>query len=268
MNSIVKIIPIFFFVIVVIACKRELPAMSQLNEECSCAHEVTADFNILEILNMYEQNVVSVETDNILAPSNVVFEALEENASYEWFIGQDVEHTKNVSRWFYGSLVGQTIPITLVVHKEPNKICFPKDDGIDTLTKEVKLFSYSDSSMLEGTFRVAEEGSTDSLDIVFDFVGTWSNNIYYPSTGGGLAVNNFDGQGKSFDYTSRHVVYRGYRGFKSDLDFYDFDQVNTLNYYVHEARMDSLGNYYLKHSYKKEFQSNIRIVKEMWGRKL
>jgi hypothetical protein len=54
--------------------------------------------------------------------------------SYKWIIGaEEIENQPMVYRSGFPRNVW--IPITLIVQKKPNTACFPKDDGIDTITK-------------------------------------------------------------------------------------------------------------------------------------
>jgi hypothetical protein len=77
--------------------------------------------------------------------SNCYFVADEENAKYTWLIGAGVYHTRTVSIDFINSRIdaGTLIPVTLIVEKEPNKKCFPNDDGRDTFTKQILVARYA-----------------------------------------------------------------------------------------------------------------------------
>lgn len=81
--------------------------------------------------------VYDVESDTIGV--ECYFVADEENAKYTWLIGGGVYHTRTVSINFSTSnLPASTrVPVTLIVEKEPNRKCFPNDDGKDTFTKEI-----------------------------------------------------------------------------------------------------------------------------------
>jgi len=81
--------------------------------------------------------VYDVESDTIGV--ECYFRAEEENAKYTWLIGGGVYHTRTVSIDFRTSNLAPStrVPITLIVEKEPNKKCFPNDNGKDTFTKEI-----------------------------------------------------------------------------------------------------------------------------------
>jgi len=88
--------------------------------------------------SLKEQGLVwDVITDTVR--HSCYFVAEEEAAKYTWLIGGGVYHTRTVSIDFTSSGIaaGTFIPVTLIVEKEPNKNCFPNDDGRDTFTKQI-----------------------------------------------------------------------------------------------------------------------------------
>ena len=121
-------------------------------EECSCATKANANFTIEEMTSGNPNLAKYTETDSIFSEKNVRFYATEEAEEYTWYIGSEVIHTREVMRYFDNSLVGQTIPVKLVVKKSPNLICFPNEDGTDSLVKY---------------FTVAQLPTYDFLDFVF-----------------------------------------------------------------------------------------------------
>ncbi len=163
---ITSILVVFLF-----SCKKEVqPALQDL--DCSCAKEVSADFMMEETYAYGYEWETRIDTDTIYYNKNVVFTALEENAEYTWLIGSEIISEKTVARYFNQSLAGQTIPIKLIVKKKPNLICFPEDDGIDTLEKNLYISSEDWTNVydypnyrFEGTFRMKEKNATDSIDI-------------------------------------------------------------------------------------------------------
>jgi hypothetical protein len=181
--------------LVVLACKKiEQPEMAQLNQECDCAKEVSADFVMEEMTTGNINFAQYTPTDTILEKKNVRFRALEDGAIYTWYIGQEVLTTQQVTRYFGESLVNQSLPIVLVVKKSPNSICFPNDDGYDSI---VKFLTVSDRSsfpeinpdyVLEGSYKVKEKNGNDSIIMNFDFV-------YVDSQEQSWNITNFDGNG-------------------------------------------------------------------------
>lgn len=173
------------------SCKKVQPEMKEL--DCSCAKETNADFDIEEIAGYglwYEKRSI---TDSSFKDINIIFTAKAENATYKWYIGNEILETKSVMRFFNSSLVGQTISITLVVQKKPNYICLPNDDGYDSITKTVVITNRNfDSSFsepnptLEGVFRMKEENGSDSIDISINM---------YVDTRDRVTISNYDGNG-------------------------------------------------------------------------
>jgi hypothetical protein len=214
--------------LVMLACKKiEQPEMSQLNQECDCAKEVSADFVIEEMTRWPGASLNRLtETDTIFKNKNVQFRALEDGASYTWYIGQEIIDGQITGRFFEESLAGMNIPITLVVKKKPNKICFPQDDGYDSITKIMHVSPYvveteSDYEFgsIEGKYRVKSPHLADSFDIILSVI---KQSIATRT----VKIENYNGLGdvafcpSTFEYNYRKI--------------YLFDQ---LNGYVHN-RLD------------------------------
>lgn len=183
------------FVLLQYSCKKVQPDLNNL--DCGCAHEVSADFTMEEIVGgsfpeSYEN--FWTFTDTTFSEKTVRFTALEEGASYKWYMGSEIVNQKQVKRYFSSSFDNQILPITLVVKKKPNKICFPNDDGYDSITKflSVKSISLLEATFLEGVFRFYSTELKDSFDVEIDFL---------PGDGFGhgpyFNMYNYDGMGSN-----------------------------------------------------------------------
>jgi hypothetical protein len=131
-----------------------------------------------------------------LYESNVRFTALEEDAEYTWYIGSEVLNDKSFVRYFSDQWKESNIPVTLVVKKQPNKACFPDDDGYDSIVKTFHVSKYPidngdnqdmEFGSIEGYYRVFSKELNDSIDIYFDVVRRFSNRS--------ANVANVDGSG-------------------------------------------------------------------------
>lgn len=182
-------------IILFISCKKEVqPQMSPLNEDCDCANAVSAEFVIEEMTTGNLNFARYTETDKIFGNKNVRFYAKEENAEYTWYIGNEILNTREVKRYFENSMVGQSIPITLVVKKNPNSICFPNDDGYDSLihyfsVAQLDLYYNYDTTFLEGIYRMKSPLLTDSVDIIIDY------RLYSNGMNQCFDIYNYDGSG-------------------------------------------------------------------------
>jgi len=175
------------------SCKKVQPEMKEL--DCSCAKEVSADFTMEEIVagSFPEDGVENfwTFTDTIYSEKTVRFTALEDGATYKWYMGSEIVNQKQLKRYFSTAFSNQVLPITLVVKKKPNKICFPNDDGYDSITKFLSVKSdLSETVFLEGAFRFYSTELKDSFDVQIDFQpGDNSGNISR------FNLYNYDGKG-------------------------------------------------------------------------
>jgi len=252
------------FILLVSSCCKE-PVIPPFPENpCAGKKPVTADFKILEVLGPTQfLSAFKTETDNIIYNKNVIFEAVEEGAQYTWYIGEEVLNTKSFGRFFNTDWTGQTIPVTLVVEKEPNLTCFPSDPGRDSVTKFMQVFGACDydNMPMNGTFRIAREMQTDS----FDFSIQLYNNQHFQFTGCyTIDLLNVDGQGTdciSGTNMNIYTVHRNNRFLKKDWGpdlCFGFDM---------EAQLHLNGIFELTFKHYAGMFPNYE-TRKFWGRKL
>ena len=207
MKNIIKIVLLLLVSFAVVMCKKKVqPALSEINKDCGCAKEVSADFLMEEATSTNPNFAKYTETDTIYRDKNVRFTAKEENAEYTWILGLDTVHTRSVTRYFYNWMVGNTYPITLIVKKKSNSICLPNDDGYDSITKHITVVAMnlngaSGELHFEGQYKVKSPLLPDSTIISLDY--------YYVSSGAFqnmLNVINYDGEGADCLHNINHAI--------------------------------------------------------------
>ncbi|MEY2923045.1 MAG: hypothetical protein RLZZ493_1982 [Bacteroidota bacterium] len=194
---------ILFASVLLTSCRKEQPSMPNGLTDCGCAEETSADFFMEEMTEANINFARYTDTDTIYANKNVRFTAKVEGAEYTWYIGADVLTTSTVNRFFSTALIGQTLPITLVVRKNPNSICFPNDDGYDSITKyltivERNIYNNNTISRLEGLYKMKSPLLSDSTIITVE--------IYYQNGSNQfLKIYNYDGQESNCSIGSSNV---------------------------------------------------------------
>lgn len=212
-------------ILLTLACKKEKPELSNgIKDPCSCSNEVSADFAIEE-KTTYIPEDIWVESDTVIRGATVRFTAKEENANYTWYIGTQVFNTRSVFRNFGQEWSDVDIPITLVVTKEPNTVCFPNDDGHDSIVQTFHIINpnhfWNDDQTeyvnwaTAGTYRMISPSHQDSFDIT---VRIFKHPLYPMSRY--VAMENWDGYGNDcFSYSKGH--------FGSAYRFYAFQETGT-----------------------------------------
>jgi hypothetical protein len=119
-------------------------------DPCYGKKKVSAQFTIHEAVANRSEEWKYYDTDTIFTDA-AYFTPLEDNAQYEWHIGADVLTTKKVTRTQFPR--GQTIPITLIVTKTPDKSCFPNDTGRDSVTRWMHITAPNEPSKVFGAFK-------------------------------------------------------------------------------------------------------------------
>lgn len=170
-------------ILIAISCKKKHPFISD-SADCTSESKVSADFFMEEMTESNLNFARYTNTDTIYANKTVRFTATEENAEYTWIIGSETLHEKEIFRFFSDQLIGQTIPVQLIVEKTPNLNCFPDDNGLDTVIKYLTIVEMNrdpvyhsifnaDQPNFDGTYRVKEQNGSDSVDVTFDFVHSY-----------------------------------------------------------------------------------------------
>jgi hypothetical protein len=256
-------------IVLLFACKKEKPDIMQPIDPCACASEVSAEF-VIEELATHIPIEIWIETDTTLHSKKVQFRALEENAEYTWYIGTEQFNTQAASRYFSDEWKGFNIPITLVVKKEPNKVCFPEDDGYDSITKTFHVSQYpinpdvmnTDPIIyhggIAGTYRMFHEGLNDSIDIKVELKR--ENSVL------ARVVNfeNLDGLGLVCNDTleenvHRRIKYMTYRELKIRRIDIGHDYCSTLHGVIRN-KMDGTAEMIFESPVQEDYPSNNEVV--------
>ncbi len=143
------------------SCKDDEP-------HCPDAH-VTANFTIGQI--PFGPDTIFIG-DTVLTDRVVVLEAAKGHKGYEWKIGKDPYRQAVTDRitTLRFPLPFNSIEIRLIVHSKPNTVCFPNDDGIDTLIKYLTVIDRLSNPIRNGRFSgyLAEEPSNTFVVEIID----------------------------------------------------------------------------------------------------
>ncbi|MBI3234192.1 MAG: hypothetical protein HYZ42_09155 [Bacteroidetes bacterium] len=117
--------------------------------------------------------------------------------SYEWILGAETLSVQKFKRTFKLAPPGM-YSVKLKIKKQPNKACFPDDDGEDTKTQNFYIVPSVCQFQTYGHFKVLFEGSTDSTIVS---LRGWNYNTgsTADSCYDGLKVINFDQQNDTID---------------------------------------------------------------------
>lgn len=176
---------ISFFILLVICCCK---CTHKDPDPCASLKLTTANFIITEELqpiNSYEYNSWKpYPTDTVIyrRAFRVGITASQDslkNTKYEWILGNGIYNDKqlfvNFNNKYSNRPEENIVTVRLRVMTEPNKSCFPIDDGMETLTKNIVFVSDS-MSALKGSFL---RGKKDTIKFLANknFVGLWAYNL-------------------------------------------------------------------------------------------
>jgi hypothetical protein len=191
MNKIKKSAVLVLLLLGSLCCEKndnELPCVEDpvITNPCHFEKEVSADFFLTEEITL------KVETEKT-RQGNIFLFAREKNAlKYTWTIEGETFTAGDSLYWdarFWNS--GDGLDVQLVVEKAPNLICYPDDDGVDTVKKYFEFVNRCEVAIV-GSYRGVWENTTDSFDVAFDvynYTGHPEDECYY------FSVDNMDKKG-------------------------------------------------------------------------
>ncbi len=110
-------------------------------DKCYGKSPVTADFMIGQIaganIDPNSTTIGKLFIEDSIFPVNcsIKFKAKIEGAKYTWLLGSETLYTNEFARIFDENTPTGKYSVKLIIEKSPDKVCFPKDDGKDTITK-------------------------------------------------------------------------------------------------------------------------------------
>ena len=140
-------------------------------DPCYGKTEVSADFQFLAKYGFGDNVQWIPETKFVGSP--VRFSAIDKEAdSYTWYLGLDTITGTDEVELGVNNLEPGSYSASLVLEKEPNLLCFPEDDGRDSLMKFFQVVDFCERLAI-GRFRgTVSNFSTDSIDIEIYFANT------------------------------------------------------------------------------------------------
>lgn len=172
-------------------------------DPCKDKTPASARFKIGErIYNYSSGNIAETDTvivsDTVLNEQKIVFEAKDENDSYEWRIGEDTKIltgkkvTLSFSAVSGGFALPYTLSVRLIAKKKPDTLCFPKDDGVDTVTQKFTIIERNKNPIIGNYEGYLKSNPTDIFIVNISYQQTVTDdfgNLY--STLPTFLVSNF-----------------------------------------------------------------------------
>jgi hypothetical protein len=227
------------------SCKRDCddptnPDCSNYNP-CHNAEPVEADITLLQKSGVSGQfSNLYFESDYIFPPSRINFNTSLEGAKYSWELGAETITSKQFERHFLSAPFGE-YTVKLIVEKEPNRQCFPNDNGKDTVVKKFRIVPTCELESM-GVFKVKQDNSSSDSSIVT--IRTYRDGSYTDSCFWGITrfinlQNKQDTLIGSCILTNSELMQSDYPalGFrKFHLKINPKDKSTTIEFYISEKQ--------------------------------
>lgn len=153
---------ILWLSLIVFSCSDDKTEVIIPPDPCAGAQPFKASFTIYEEL-WYDSLFA---TEGILSWNNVHFSADAKYNTYSWKIGDDSRIFRDSSIVFsFGEDQLGKFRVRFIATGFPNRLCFPEDDGIDTVIKEFVVVDEFDSPMI-GDYRGFNEDNPKDTFVV------------------------------------------------------------------------------------------------------
>jgi len=140
-------------------------------DPCAGSHEVSAEFTIEQKVgispNAYfiETTGASCRLSSDAGTSDIRLYGRQDGLNYKWIIGADTIYEREYIFQFGNEFAGGIYPIKLIVSGEIDSLCFPNDNGMDTVIKYLPVVDFMDNPIL-GTYKIAwDSAPQDSFDV-------------------------------------------------------------------------------------------------------
>ncbi len=205
---------LLLFIWILVGCNPDdsSPCLDASNPDCDnfdpCffSFETTAEFTIAEQISPIPPFNTTYVEDSIVAAGEVRFRANDTTADYyKWYLGTEIIEGPDrfeVKREIQNLPLG-TYNAALVVQKQTDSLCFPLDDGIDSVFRnfyKVNICNLKTANKFIGVFN---EGDIDSTIIELGFYD--SNLNPNCDMDGRIHAINFFGANDTVPISSRTV---------------------------------------------------------------
>ena len=141
-------------------------------DPCAGSHEVSAEFTIEQKVGTSPANAYFIETTGAscrlssdAGTSDIRLYGRQDGLNYKWIIGADTIYEREYIFRFSNEFAGGIYPIKLIVSGEIDSLCFPNDNGMDTVIKYLPVVDFMDNPIL-GTYKIAwDSAPQDSFDV-------------------------------------------------------------------------------------------------------
>ena len=204
MNSskliVLKSLPVYLCVLILIglvSCNKDCNDPGNPDcpnyDPCCGLSPVNAGFTISELRTIDHDSIVAygldtlrIETDTVIDPGFVVFEANYKGATeYKWQIGDEANprYGKKIGILFNSQSdpdFNLTIDIKLTIKDDPNLACFPDDNGIDSLIKPLTIVPRNQAAIFGEWEGSSTEFPDETYTITLDtFTANPQGNLYF-----------------------------------------------------------------------------------------
>ena len=179
-------------------------------DPCEGKTPVTADFDIY--FNGYDKIkkiYFNYYTDTILVWDRVTFEAKGDYEYYEWQLGDDPTIYNEKTEIFQFKEAWGELKMRLIVKNPPDTLCFPDDDGIDTVYKTITVIDRDSAAIIGSYIGYHTSDTLDTFIVDVKYEGMDRGLVFYNINRGFHLPDHFNGNIVQINWLNKFAMMKG-----------------------------------------------------------
>ena len=183
-------------------------------DPCDGKMPVTADFKITQkVFNFNIDSVDYIETEVLLTSKTVMFEGQNNYYHYEWQLLGDSTIYFGKKQFFWFDVPWGKLTMRLIVKGYSDTTCFPNDDRIDTMYKDLYVKDKRNAEVIGSYKGCHEDNPTDSFTVDIKYPDDREIIIYNINRGCFTPDSNAVKYVVHFSYCNHLIFFDGQGGY-------------------------------------------------------
>ena len=176
-------------------------------DPCEGKTPVTADFDIyITAFDEIKKSYFKYHTDTALVYNRITFEAKGDYEYYEWQLGDDPTIYNDKIEIFQFKEAWGELKMRLIVKNPPDTLCFPADDGIDTVYKTITVVELDSAAIIGSYLGYHTSDTLDTFRVDVKYEGMLKGLIIYNINRGFFMPENINGNIVSISWLNKYAI--------------------------------------------------------------
>ena len=176
-------------------------------DPCEGKTPVTADFDIyMKMYDAISKSNFYYHSDTVLKSNYVIFEAKGDYEYYEWQLGDDPTIYTGDQQLFRFKNPWGELKMRLIVKNPPDTLCFPDDDGIDTVYKTITVIERDSAAIIGSYIGYHTSDTLDTFIVDVKYEGMDRGLVFYNINRGFHLPENINGNIVQIRWENKYAI--------------------------------------------------------------